>query len=388
MDTIRAVAFASACWILSSAAFAQFGIPQRSTKRKPDIATAPPITWVGTYAEAETLASERGRPIFVFFHDSLKGSRLMEVGSVYTPEVQKLAQRFVCVQVNAEEDRALAEKLEIDVSQGVLIADGEGTVLAQVPGNPHPEDIVAAMETAMKRFGPVPSDADLAAFDAMLKKAHRSLSSGRTAEALNILRRMAGTKAKCRTVIQARADIDELNARGKAQLAELEALIGAGKASAAATRLKHVAAEYVGTETGERAKEMLAKMRARGPAGDDGKRLAKRIEKLWTTANSAESRGRLDEESDALKMIVSITEGADKEKAQSRLDEIENAPELKAKREWQHQERLARSLLARGKMWLRTSPDRGKTILKELIDTYPEAPQAEEAVALLEAAGE
>jgi len=122
-------------------------------------------------------------------------------------------------------------------------------------------------------------------------------------------------------------------------------------------------------------------------AGAEAPGPAEKLKALVLAAQGARNRGRLDDETDALEQIVALDQGDEKARAQARLDEIAQDPELTAKRAAQVREREARALLARGKMWLRTTPDAGRKILQELIDKYPDTPQADEARGLLEPAG-
>jgi len=386
MSAMRSVVGCVVVLAVCASAEAQLGLspPAGRRTRGPQVAAAPPIEWVEGFEKARAEAKRTGRPIFVFFHDSLKGARLLEVGTVHTPEVQKRAQRFVCVQVDPEKEMELVKTLKIKMSQGVMFVDAELKVLGRLEGNPTPEAIATGMDGVLKEFGPVPSDGDLQVLDKMLSRARSYRKLGRVADALKMLKRMTKTGAKCESVLQAKSFADEIEADGTKALAAAEALAKGGKSAEAVASLRKLASAYYGTETGDKAKALAAKLRSRPGSPAASAALAKKVKSLWGYVQSAKNRGRVDLETEHLESIVEIASGADKDKAAARLAQIEGDPELKAKRDLQVQERAAKALLARGKMWLRTTPDRGKKILQELVAKYPETAQADEARELLE----
>ena len=390
MNFGRTLAFAAgALAAVSSAAFAQFGIPPtEGTRRRPEIASAPPIEWVEKLDEAVQRARRLGRPLFVFFHGSLKGSRLMEVGTVNTPEVQLRATRFVCTQLDPEADLETAKRFGLTVSQGIVIAEAGGKLLAKLEGNPRVEEIDAAMDAALKEFGPVPTEADLRALDELLARARRERSQKQISQAAKTLERMIKTKARCESVLQAQAELDEIVAEGARAVEEAKALAAAGRATEAAVALREIAKTYEKLPPGERAREELAALGPDRPREPDPAAAA-RARRLLDAAASARARGRLDEEVEALTQAAGLLSGEERARAESRLAEIRSDPELAARLASQTREREAKALLAKAKSWINNrSPEKARGFLEELAARYAELPQAEEARELLKGLGE
>lgn len=94
-----------------------------------------PIPWVETFDGALAEATTAGRSVFVLVTAPWsRGAGRFEERTLKDAEVRGLLNGLVCVRVDPDRDRELAERFAVDALPLVLIVDGKGRVLERVAG--------------------------------------------------------------------------------------------------------------------------------------------------------------------------------------------------------------------------------------------------------------
>lgn len=115
----------------------------------------PGVRWrLGRYEEAWADARQQRRLTFVYFRNwySVDCTRF-EDDVLKQPQVRAALDAFVCVPLEYEVDRALAERWNLSGTPAYAIVAPDGTVLEKGEGSCSAEELLAAIERARERFG-------------------------------------------------------------------------------------------------------------------------------------------------------------------------------------------------------------------------------------------
>lgn len=94
-----------------------------------------PIPWVASFDAALAEAATTGRSVLVFVTAPWsRGATRFEERTLKDAEVRGLLNGLVCVRIDADRDRALAERFAVDALPLVLIVDAKGQALERVAG--------------------------------------------------------------------------------------------------------------------------------------------------------------------------------------------------------------------------------------------------------------
>lgn len=184
----------------------------------------------------------------------------------------KLAQKFVPVLVDGDEDKSLAGEYDAQGYPHSIFTDPKGKLVAKVVGAVPTAEFLDEMKGALRKIGNVP-----------LKKAAKELEEA--AAALEKARGKGDWKATLKEAAKvlkinhegaaldaARKAKEDAAAEGKKRLDAAKEQIGAGKAAEARGTLAKIASEFEGTDAAAEAKTLLKEMDAAAAdaGGKDG----------------------------------------------------------------------------------------------------------------------
>jgi len=113
------------------------------------------IAWVGDLDQAMETAATEKKPIMVdFYTDWCSWCKKLDSDTYTDAEVQKLAAQFVNAKIDAEADRAAAEKYSVDGFPTILFLSPGGEEIHRVGGYAPPEEFAKEMQTALDKSKP------------------------------------------------------------------------------------------------------------------------------------------------------------------------------------------------------------------------------------------
>lgn len=116
-------------------------------------AFAPPtVNFLTNYQEARRRASDENKPTLLFFmSDQCQYSRAMLADAFSDPEVEKLAQQFICVEIDMNDPRneELCDSFNIVVSPTVQFTTSYGDPLQRLPNRQSGEQLADQMQEAL-----------------------------------------------------------------------------------------------------------------------------------------------------------------------------------------------------------------------------------------------
>ncbi len=97
-------------------------------------------------------SSADGRPMLCFFTAEWCGwCDHMKETALRDPAVARLAERFVCVLVDTDQEAGVARRYSVQGLPTVVFTTPQGAELGRVVGAQSPEDLAAAMRSALER---------------------------------------------------------------------------------------------------------------------------------------------------------------------------------------------------------------------------------------------
>ncbi|MEM9353865.1 MAG: thioredoxin family protein [Planctomycetota bacterium] len=97
-------------------------------------------------------SAETDRPILCFFTAEWCGwCDHMKQTALSDPKVARLAQRFVCVLVDTDQEAGVARRYSVQGLPTVVFTTTQGAELGRVVGAQSPENLAAAMRSALNR---------------------------------------------------------------------------------------------------------------------------------------------------------------------------------------------------------------------------------------------
>jgi thiol:disulfide interchange protein len=111
----------------------------------------PALTFVEGYQRGLAQASKQGKPLLVFFTASwCDYCHQMADDALVDPKVVHLAQKFVCVCVDADSDQAVCRQLEVPAYPTLLFLSPRGVPLERVVGKRAGHEVLMAMQSALQ----------------------------------------------------------------------------------------------------------------------------------------------------------------------------------------------------------------------------------------------
>lgn len=127
------------------------------TEKAPDFpqpkteAAKPSVLFLSDFQEAVQTADREFKPLFVFFSlPNCVNSQKMAETTFRNDEVQRLAQRFVCVRVDASAESGLCERLKVDGFPTILFLSPQGVELQRLAGKQTPDQLAVQMHVAIQ----------------------------------------------------------------------------------------------------------------------------------------------------------------------------------------------------------------------------------------------
>jgi len=115
------------------------------------MAIAGEINWLTSMSDGITLAKSSGKPIMVDFYTDWCGwCKKLDKDTYTNSTVQALAEKFVCVKVDADKDRASAEKYGVSGFPTIIFLDKDGKEIDRITGYEGPEAFAETMKKIVK----------------------------------------------------------------------------------------------------------------------------------------------------------------------------------------------------------------------------------------------
>ncbi|HQK95102.1 MAG TPA: thioredoxin family protein [Armatimonadota bacterium] len=132
----------------TAGATGQRGVPEADAAGS----VAEGIQWVSDLDQAVRSAAAEKKPVMVdFYTDWCSWCKKLDSDTYTDTEVQKLAARFVNAKVDAEADRAAAEKYQVDGFPTIVFLSPDGEEIHRIGGYAPPEKFLKEMQTALDK---------------------------------------------------------------------------------------------------------------------------------------------------------------------------------------------------------------------------------------------
>ena len=125
---------------------------------------SPGVRWRGFVFDSVLAEAQRDNKLtFVYFRNWMTPAcTRFEEDVLKAPEVLAALDGLYCVVVDFYQDRPLADKWDIEAPPAVVLVDTNQKVLGSVAGEIAPVDLLAAIDTAKRRFAakitPIPTE--------------------------------------------------------------------------------------------------------------------------------------------------------------------------------------------------------------------------------------
>ena len=115
------------------------------------VSGADAVSWRSDLSGALDRARSSGDPVMVdFYTDWCHWCKKMDSDTYSDSRVNSLAKDFICVQVDAEKDKAVAQKYSVSGYPTVIFMNSAGNVMQVVTGYRRPDEFAATMEGVLK----------------------------------------------------------------------------------------------------------------------------------------------------------------------------------------------------------------------------------------------
>jgi thioredoxin-related protein len=112
-----------------------------------------PLTFHENLNEGLTIARKLDKPVLLLFTDpNCVYSRQMLESTFQNEEVQSLANRFVCVQVDSCNASPICEQFHVEAFPTIQFLSSNGIPLQRLKGNQMPEQLTEEMRLALQRI--------------------------------------------------------------------------------------------------------------------------------------------------------------------------------------------------------------------------------------------
>jgi len=113
---------------------------------------AKPIEWFTSYEEGMKVAADEGWPVMIdLYADWCGPCKMLDEQTWPDPAVQKLADKFVCIKVNVDENEQVAKDYGATSIPLVVFLKSDGTKIDESVGFRGPTEMAKAMEAALAK---------------------------------------------------------------------------------------------------------------------------------------------------------------------------------------------------------------------------------------------
>ncbi|MFH1454423.1 MAG: thioredoxin family protein [Armatimonadota bacterium] len=120
-------------------------------KDEPAEAKAGKVKWYYSFDKGQTEAKKLNKPMMVdFYTDWCSWCKKLDKNVYTDPKVQTLAQRFVCIKIDADKNELLKQKYNIKGYPTVLILSPDGALITTILGYREPAAFAAALKQGLK----------------------------------------------------------------------------------------------------------------------------------------------------------------------------------------------------------------------------------------------
>ena len=109
------------------------------------------VQFLKDYKAARRLAREQGKPMLLFFSapDCMYSARML--GSTFRDErILEMADRFVCVRIDASEEEELCKEFRIKGYPTIQFVSPQGVLLKRLAGSQSPDQLMTQMSGAIQ----------------------------------------------------------------------------------------------------------------------------------------------------------------------------------------------------------------------------------------------
>lgn len=116
------------------------------------IVSAGEINWGSSLDEGLKSAKENNKPVMVDFYTDWCGwCKKLDQDTYSSTKIQSLADKFVCVKVDGDKDRANTSKYGIDGYPTIVFMDSSGKEIDRNVGYAGPEELADMMDGILKK---------------------------------------------------------------------------------------------------------------------------------------------------------------------------------------------------------------------------------------------
>ncbi len=351
--------------------------------------------WYDTYAEAQKIAVEFGRPmVFVFISER---SQVRSIQRMFDkPPLRRFHRLFVFTyEMVIVKDRSISSPFFRKYPpQGmalrmplvlIFFASPDEKVLYKMAGEPTTKSLAIAMGIALRKHGPVPDLKKLREAKRRLQRIDALLEKKDYPAAARLCVPIAKAKLTPKLLAEAKKRMATINDAVGKQLAEALALRDAKAYARAVPKLAAIQHDYPGLGAAKQAAAELDKLRKLPAAKAAFDALAK-AEKVPGAASAARPIGNRQSEMAKLRRPAPEKDpdafsdeelAALDELSQAGFDEDPPARQATANPKAQRLLQFARNWIANRK------PEKARQSLNQILDLYPDSAAAEQARALL-----
>lgn len=110
-----------------------------------------PITFIRDHAAGVEVARQEGKPTLIFFSvPGNIGSQLMIETTFCDEEIKRLAERFVCILVDASQELKLCESLNIVSFPTILLVNTESSEVRRLVGKQTSDQLAVQMHVVLQ----------------------------------------------------------------------------------------------------------------------------------------------------------------------------------------------------------------------------------------------
>jgi len=116
----------------------------------PVVESAP--DWIRDIKVAREIAKTQDKPILIDFYTEWCGwCKRLDKDTYSDKQVQEKLEKFVCVKIDAEANRALAKKYKITGFPSTIFLKSNGELIEVVPGYLPPKDFLKVLENILSK---------------------------------------------------------------------------------------------------------------------------------------------------------------------------------------------------------------------------------------------